>query len=59
MLNGIKYIKDKETKNTIRFMPEESEKSELGLATIYLPKSYLADKGIDPDKGFTMKIVAV
>ena len=52
----IKYITDKETKGTFRFRPQDD--SEVGNAAIYLPKDFLANNGIDPEKGFEMVIVA-
>ncbi len=52
----IDYITDKETKGTYRFKPKDD--SVIGNATIYLPKTFLTENGIDPEKGFEMMIVA-
>lgn len=51
----IDYIIDKETKGTYRFKPKDD--SVIGNATIYLPKTFLSENGIDPEKGFEMVIV--
>ncbi len=50
----IDYITDKETKGTFRFKPKDD--SVIGNATIYIPKSFLKDQEIDPEKGFTLEI---
>ncbi len=50
----VEYVTDKETKGTIRFRPKDD--SVIGNATIYLPKDFLAENGIDPEKGFEMVI---
>lgn len=50
----IQYIVDKETKGTYRFKPKDD--SDIGNATIYLPKSFLNENGIDPEKGFNLLI---
>jgi hypothetical protein len=50
----INYIKDKETKGTIRFTPEDPDI--IGVATIYLPKPVIRQLKIDPVKGFTMTL---
>jgi hypothetical protein len=52
----LEYVKDKETKGTFRFKPANEET--VGNATIYLPKNFIKDAQIDPDKGFTMVIIA-
>ncbi len=52
----IQYVPDKETKGTYRFKPEDE--SLIGNATIYLPKTFLTENHIDPQKGFEMMIVA-
>ncbi len=52
----IDYIKDKETKGTFRFKPKDD--SVIGNATIYLPKDFIKDQSIDPEKGFTLEIKA-
>lgn len=52
----IGYIADKETKGTYRFKPKDD--SVIGNATIYLPKSFVSENGIDPEKGFEMVILA-
>ena len=51
----IEYITDKETKGTYRFKPKDD--SVIGNATIYLPKTFLTENDIDPEKGFEMVIV--
>lgn len=50
----INYIKDKETKGTIRFTPEDPEL--IGVATLYLPRPVIRQLGIDLNKGFVMTI---
>ncbi len=51
----VKFIKEKETKNTIRF-EEVQEHGYAKIGTIYVPKSTLAMAGIKPDDGFMMEI---
>lgn len=53
----VKFIKEKDTKNTVRFT-EVEEEGYAKIGTIYIPKSTLAQNGIDADKGFTMTIAA-
>ena len=51
----VKFMMEKETKNTIRFAEvEEDGYSKVG--TVYIPKATLAQNGIDKDKGFMMTI---
>lgn len=50
----ITYVKDKETKGTIRFTPEDPDI--IGVATIYLPKPVIRQLGINPEKGFVMTL---
>ncbi|SNS23425.1 hypothetical protein SAMN05446037_1006144 [Anaerovirgula multivorans] len=54
----VKFEMEKETKNTVRFA-EVEEEGYAKVGTIYIPKSTLAQNGIDKEKGFTMEIKAV
>jgi len=47
----VKFEKEKETKNTIRFK-EVEEDGYAKVGTIYIPKVTLAQNGIDAEKGF-------
>lgn len=51
----VKFEKEKETKNTIRFK-EVEEEGYAKVGTIYIPKVTLAQNGIDKDKGFYITI---
>jgi hypothetical protein len=51
----VKFEKEKETKNTIRFK-EIEEDGYAKVGTIYIPKVTLAQHGIDKDKGFYITI---
>lgn len=51
----VQFVKEKETKNTVRFEEVETD-GYVKIGTIYIPKSTLAQNGIDIEKGFTMVI---
>ena len=50
------YELDRETKGTYRFAPVGIAADLVGSAYIYLPKIYCRNVGIDPNKGFTMRL---
>lgn len=54
----VKFEMEKETKNTVRFK-EVEEDGYAKVGTIYVPKSTLAQNGIDKEKGFIMTIEAI
>ena len=54
----INYTFDKETKNTVKFVPK-SDREDLSGSALYLHKNIVAENGIDPAKGFSMTIEAI
>jgi hypothetical protein len=51
----VKFAMEKETKNTIRFA-EVEEDGYAKVGTLYVPKSTLAQLGVDKEKGFVMTL---
>jgi len=55
----VKFVKEKETKNTIRFTEDQEGRGYDLIGTIYVPKMTLGQNGIDAEKGFIMTIEPV
>lgn len=50
------FIKEKETKNTIRFVEDTKDQSEILLGTVYVPKSSLKEIGWTDGKTLVIEL---
>lgn len=55
----VKFLKDKETKNTVRFSEVTGPDGYNRIGTIYIPRGTLAMAGINPDIGFMLTIIPI
>lgn len=56
---NVKFVKEKETKNTVRFSEVTGPDGYNRVGTIYIPRATLAMAGINVENGFMLSIVPI